>query len=94
LLRGNGWTPYYVEGTSPTLMHEAMATTLDRREEIHRIQHDARSNGQPQRPRWPMIVLDRPRAGPGQNGSMACKSRAPSARIRCRSPIPRRIPNI
>src|SRR6476619_2380468 len=29
LLRGYGWTPYFVEGHEPGLMHEAMAATLD-----------------------------------------------------------------
>ena len=29
LLRGYGWTPYFVEGHEPDLMHEAMAATLD-----------------------------------------------------------------
>jgi len=29
LLRGYGWTPYFVEGHDPALMHEAMAATLD-----------------------------------------------------------------
>jgi xylulose-5-phosphate/fructose-6-phosphate phosphoketolase len=58
LLRGNGWTPYYVEGHEPALMHEAMATTLDQvMVEIQRIQHEARTLGNTKRPRWPMIVL-------------------------------------
>ena len=29
LLRGYGWTPYFVEGHEPGPMHEAMAATLD-----------------------------------------------------------------
>ncbi len=29
LLRGYGWTPCFVEGSDPALMHEAMATALD-----------------------------------------------------------------
>src|SRR3954466_9973796 len=29
LLRGYGWTPYFVAGHEPTLMHEAMAAALD-----------------------------------------------------------------
>ena len=29
LLRGYGWTPYFVEGHEPELMHEAMAAALD-----------------------------------------------------------------
>ena len=43
LLRGYGWTPYFVEGHEPALMHEAMASTLDTVvEEIKQIQKDAR----------------------------------------------------
>jgi xylulose-5-phosphate/fructose-6-phosphate phosphoketolase len=65
-LRGNGWTPYYVEGHEPTLMHEAMATTLDRAiVDIKRIQHEARDNGNTTRPRWPMIVLRSPKGWTG-----------------------------
>jgi xylulose-5-phosphate/fructose-6-phosphate phosphoketolase len=66
LLRGNGWTPYYVEGHEPALMHEAMAATLDVAvEEIKRIQHEARVNGNTMRPRWPMIVLKSPKGWTG-----------------------------
>jgi len=66
LLRGNGWTPYYVEGHEPLLMHEAMAATLDQAvEEIKRIQHEARINGNTMRPRWPMIVLKSPKGWTG-----------------------------
>ena len=65
-LRGNGWTPLYVEGHEPALMHEAMAATLDRAvEEIKRIQHEARVNGNTMRPRWPMIVLKSPKGWTG-----------------------------
>jgi len=65
-IRGNGWTPHYVEGHGPALMHEAMATTLDAvMEEIKRIQHAARVNGNTMRPRWPMIVLKSPKGWTG-----------------------------
>jgi xylulose-5-phosphate/fructose-6-phosphate phosphoketolase len=65
-LRGNGWIPYYVEGHEPTLMHETMATTLDRAiEDIKRIQYEARVNGNTTRPRWPMIVLRSPKGWTG-----------------------------
>jgi xylulose-5-phosphate/fructose-6-phosphate phosphoketolase len=65
-LRGNGWTPYYVEGDDPALMHEAMAATLDGVvDAIHRIQHEARVLGKTQRPRWPMIVLRSPKGWTG-----------------------------
>ena len=46
LLRGYGWTPYFVEGHEPMPMHAAMAATLDRVvEEIIAIQQDARVSG-------------------------------------------------
>jgi xylulose-5-phosphate/fructose-6-phosphate phosphoketolase len=66
LLRGYGWTPYFVEGHEPPPMHEAMAETLDRAvEQIKQIQRDARTRGQTARPRWPMIVLDSPKGWTG-----------------------------
>jgi xylulose-5-phosphate/fructose-6-phosphate phosphoketolase len=67
LLRGYGWTPYFVEGHEPTLMHEAMASTLDLVvEEIRKIQAGARSStGTSERPRWPMIVLVSPKGWTG-----------------------------
>ena len=67
LLRGYGWTPYFVEGHEPMPMHEAMAATLDTViEEIRRIQAQARnSTGTVERPRWPMIVLNSPKGWTG-----------------------------
>ncbi|EGF24372.1 phosphoketolase family protein [Rhodopirellula baltica] len=66
LLRGYGWTPYFVEGDDPELMHEAMAMTLERAiEQIKHIQHDARVNENSTRPRWPMIVLRSPKGWTG-----------------------------
>src|SRR5664279_3255808 len=62
LLRGYGWTPHFVEGHEPALMHEAMAATLDAVvEQIKKIQQDARVGGNTVRPRWPMIVLRSPK---------------------------------
>ncbi|WP_373509477.1 hypothetical protein [Thiocapsa sp.] len=61
-LHGCGWTPYFVEGDDPALMHEAMASTLDRVvEQIRDIQHKARVDADLGRPRWPMIVLKSPK---------------------------------
>ena len=58
LLRGYGWTPIFVEGDEPALMHEAMATALDTAvEQIQAFQRDAREHGNQTRPRWPVIVL-------------------------------------
>ncbi|MDO8845615.1 phosphoketolase [Methylicorpusculum sp.] len=65
-LRGCGWTPYYVEGDEPSLMHEAMAAVLDTvMEQIQTIQHNARIRGDLTRPRWPMIVLKSPKGWTG-----------------------------
>jgi xylulose-5-phosphate/fructose-6-phosphate phosphoketolase len=66
LLRGYGWTPYFVEGHEPMPMHEAMAATLDTAiEEIRRVQADARAHGKAERPRWPMIVFASPKGWTG-----------------------------
>jgi len=66
LLRGCGWTPYYVEGDDPELMHRAMAETLDVVvQQIQLIQHEARVNGNRMRPRWPMIILKSPKGWTG-----------------------------
>jgi len=66
LLRGYGWTPIFVEGDEPVLMHEAMATALDAAiEQIRTIQERAREHGDTERPRWPMIVLKSPKGWTG-----------------------------
>lgn len=58
LFRGYGWTPYFVEGDDPELMHQKMAGTLEHcLREIHRIQETARSTRISERAPWPMIVL-------------------------------------
>jgi xylulose-5-phosphate/fructose-6-phosphate phosphoketolase len=62
LLRGYGWTPYFVEGSDPNSMHQAMAATLEHCIlDIRNIQQGARSTGVAARPRWPMIVLRTPK---------------------------------
>jgi xylulose-5-phosphate/fructose-6-phosphate phosphoketolase len=62
LFRGYGWTPYFVEGSDPDSMHQAMAATLDRCiAEIREAQQEARRSGVAKRPRWPMIVLRSPK---------------------------------
>ena len=66
LFKGYGWTPHFVEGTDPALMHQKMAATLeDCVLEIRRIQSEARASGQPNRARWPMIVLRSPKGWTG-----------------------------
>lgn len=62
LLRGYGYTPYYVEGDEPTTMHALMAKTMDEvTAEISRILKHARTENDSQRPCWPMIVLRTPK---------------------------------
>ncbi len=66
LLRGYGWTPYFVEGHDPDLMHPAMAAALDQAlADIAAIHHRARTLGDGTRPRWPMIVLRSPKGWTG-----------------------------
>jgi xylulose-5-phosphate/fructose-6-phosphate phosphoketolase len=62
LLRGYGWTPYFVEGSDPDSMHQAMAATVEHCVlEIREHQQKARTRGVSSRPRWPMIVLRSPK---------------------------------
>jgi xylulose-5-phosphate/fructose-6-phosphate phosphoketolase len=66
LLRGYGWTPYFVEGDDPALMHQEMAAALeDCVLEIRRLKEEARASKRPTRPRWPMIVLRTPKGWTG-----------------------------
>ena len=65
-LRGCGWTPHFVEGDDPYLMHQAMATAMDQVVgELQLIQTRARAGNDPSRPRWPMIVLRSPKGWTG-----------------------------
>jgi xylulose-5-phosphate/fructose-6-phosphate phosphoketolase len=69
LLRGYGWTPYFVEGSEPESMHQAMAATAQLCvEEIRTFQQQSRSTGVAVRVRWPMIVLRTPKGwtAPGE----------------------------
>ncbi len=62
LLYGCGWTPYFVEGSDPATMHQAMAATLEHCvAEIRAHQARARAAADPARPRWPMVVLRTPK---------------------------------
>jgi len=66
LFQGYGYTPYFVEGSDPELMHEAMATVLDQAiEHIKQIKQEAAGQDNPERPRWPMIVLRSPKGWTG-----------------------------
>ena len=62
LMRGYGWTPYFVEGSDTESMHQAMSATVEHCiQEIRKCQQDCRSTGVASRPRWPMIVLRTPK---------------------------------
>ena len=66
LFRGYGWTPHFVEGDDPLVMHRQMADTIERCVlDIRRIQAAARRRGEAQRARWPMIVLRSPKGWTG-----------------------------
>lgn len=66
LFEGYGYEPYFVEGSEPETMHQAMAATLDHCiAKIHSIQQEARSSGVATRPIWPTIVLRTPKGWTG-----------------------------
>ena len=65
-LKGCGWVPYYVEGDDPSVMHELMASTLDKViERIRNIQKKAEQDENAPRQLWPMIVLRTPKGWTG-----------------------------
>jgi xylulose-5-phosphate/fructose-6-phosphate phosphoketolase len=62
LFRGYGWTPYFVEGSDPESMHQAMAATVEHCiSEIRKCQKKCRRTGVAERVLWPMIVLRTPK---------------------------------
>ncbi len=64
--KGCGWKPYFVEGDEPMEMHRKMAEAMDQAiEEIKAIQSHARTENDPERPVWPMIVLRTPKGWTG-----------------------------
>ncbi len=66
LFHGYGWTPRIVEGDDPHLMHQKMAAAVETCiQQIREIQRHARTTGQADRPRWPMIILRSPKGWTG-----------------------------
>lgn len=66
LFRGYGYTPYVVEGSEPSAMHQKMAATLEHCVlEIKEIQEKTRSSGKAERTRWPMLILRTPKGWTG-----------------------------
>ena len=69
LLKGYGYEPFFVEGSDPALVHQALAGTLDGiLADIRKIQNTARGRARGEkleRPRWPMIVFRTPKGWTG-----------------------------
>ncbi|HTJ73049.1 MAG TPA: phosphoketolase family protein [Verrucomicrobiae bacterium] len=66
LMRGYGWTPYFVEGGDPEKMHQRMAAVMDMvTKDIKQIKQRALKGTQAERPRWPMIVFNSPKGWTG-----------------------------
>ena len=62
LLRGYGWTPYFVEGSDPETMHQAMAATME-----HCVAEIRRASpGMPQHRRGRAAALAHDRAAVAQ----------------------------
>ncbi len=66
LFMGLGYEPFFVEGSEPEPMHQAMARTLDAVvARIQEIQRHARATNDARDARWPMIVLRSPKGWTG-----------------------------
>ena len=66
LLYGYGYQPFFVEGEDPALMHENMASSMDKViKVIHDIKAQAKAGSGIDRPCWPMIVLRSPKGWTG-----------------------------
>ncbi|MDP1893785.1 MAG: phosphoketolase family protein [Hydrogenophaga sp.] len=69
LMHGHGYEPHFVAGDNPDRVHQSLAAALDKAlAHIQRIQATARAPDAPmppQRPRWPMIILDTPKGWTG-----------------------------
>lgn len=66
LFQGYGYSPIFVEGSEPELMHQAMAAALE--QSIHylkQIKYNAKEHPGIERPRWPMIILRSPKGWTG-----------------------------
>ncbi len=63
---GMGWKPYFVEGSEPVAMHQAMAAALETAyEDIRAIQQAARTGSITVPYYWPMIILRAPKGWTG-----------------------------
>jgi xylulose-5-phosphate/fructose-6-phosphate phosphoketolase len=84
LLRGYGYTPHFVEGHEPDIMHELMASTLDRvLDEIRGHPQSSRMRNvppdfRPSRPSAPDALASNPRFGARLQRRSAVERPAPS----------------
>lgn len=62
LLRGYGWTPYFVKSDDPAMMHEAIEQ-ITKHQQHSRVHNN--SDHHKARPRWPMTVLKSPKGWTG-----------------------------
>ena len=93
LFVGYGYTPYFVEGSEPRSMHQAMAATLEQC--AWRSAKSKRRPGAPERPvrpRWPMIILRSPKGWTAPRKWTATTWKASGGRTRSRSRISPPIP--
>ena len=85
LLRGYGYTPYFVEGDDPEQMHQLMASTLEHCiNEIRSIQQNARTNNDTHAP---ALAHDRPSFAQGLDRTKD-GARPPRRRLLARAPGP------
>ena len=85
-LRGCGWSPIFVEGEDPFLMHQLMASAMDQAiAHIQEIHKDARLRNARSRPRWPMMVLRSPKdwTGPKFLNGLAVEGSFRSRQVPC-----------
>src|SRR6266542_3360486 len=66
LFEGYGYRPLFVSGDEPEAVHQQLAAALDESlDEIARIQHAARADGETRRPQWTMLILRTPKGWTG-----------------------------
>jgi xylulose-5-phosphate/fructose-6-phosphate phosphoketolase len=66
MMRGYGYQPLPVTGDDPAAVHQQLAAALDHAlDEIAAIQRRARTGGERDRPRWPMLILRTPKGWTG-----------------------------
>lgn len=63
---GMGWKPYFVEGSDPSYMHQAMAEALELAyRDIRAIQTAVRAGNRSEYYIWPMLILRAPKGWTG-----------------------------